>query len=275
MMDSQVAAGIGYNDAVLLLSLLYSSVDLRWEWEAFNTCRQPIHWWLLASYICVIAFRLTHVIGERFAVEGGADLESAGDFLVDLRQKDGVQRALVTFTWCVTLPVFVVSTLVGSKWFYQVVRESPSCVPTQSHLWFSGFWLVLCYISVLVYVALGVAAWVIERRVQREEQDIRLIQDGDERWGHADINRGNLSDWDSGLSPSVIRALSGESVLSKDVDSDCCCEDCAICINPLQAGDAVRRLPCGHVFHRPCVDLWLLRRADCPLCKRDVRSETK
>ena len=35
-------------------------------------------------------------------------------------------------------------------------------------------------------------------------------------------------------------------------------------------GDEARHLPCGHVFHRPCVDDWLLKRRKCPLCKLNI-----
>jgi hypothetical protein len=182
----------------------------------------------------------------------------------------------VAFTWLISLPIFVLNTLVGTSWLYEVVKETPQCVPTVSHLWFCSFWLVLCYVSVLVYVALGTAAWVIERRVRREERDLRDIQDDDilARWGEVSyVDRQSLSVWSSGLTPTEIRALSGEEVWLADAEEECCAE-CSICINALQTGDAVRHLPpCGHVFHRSCIDLWLLRRADCPLCKRDVRGE--
>eukprot|EP00929_Paragymnodinium_shiwhaense_P008120 TRINITY_DN112055_c0_g1_i1.p1 TRINITY_DN112055_c0_g1~~TRINITY_DN112055_c0_g1_i1.p1 ORF type:complete len:419 (-),score=70.70 TRINITY_DN112055_c0_g1_i1:669-1823(-) len=40
---------------------------------------------------------------------------------------------------------------------------------------------------------------------------------------------------------------------------------CAICIEVIIAGDIVRRLPCGHVFHKSCVDSWLVRAATCPM----------
>uniref|UniRef100_A0A914Z6B7 RING-type domain-containing protein n=1 Tax=Panagrolaimus superbus TaxID=310955 RepID=A0A914Z6B7_9BILA len=46
--------------------------------------------------------------------------------------------------------------------------------------------------------------------------------------------------------------------------------DCPVCIDPYRAGDIVRMLPCRHVFHKTCVDPWLLEHRTCPMCKSDI-----
>ncbi|KAI6188565.1 RING-type domain-containing protein [Aphelenchoides besseyi] len=51
----------------------------------------------------------------------------------------------------------------------------------------------------------------------------------------------------------------------KELDSDC-----PVCIDPYRAGDIVRMLPCRHVFHKTCVDPWLLEHRTCPMCKSDI-----
>ncbi|KAF8703745.1 hypothetical protein HU200_031832 [Digitaria exilis] len=48
-------------------------------------------------------------------------------------------------------------------------------------------------------------------------------------------------------------------------------EVCAICLGEFADGEKVRVLPrCGHGFHVPCVDAWLLSRGSCPTCRRPV-----
>lgn len=45
---------------------------------------------------------------------------------------------------------------------------------------------------------------------------------------------------------------------------------CAVCLCEFEGGEMLRRLPCGHKFHSPCVDAWLRRNKRCPLCIHDV-----
>ncbi|PFH32409.1 zinc finger, C3HC4 type (RING finger) domain-containing protein [Besnoitia besnoiti] len=50
--------------------------------------------------------------------------------------------------------------------------------------------------------------------------------------------------------------------------------NCAICIEDFVPSALVRVLPCGHVFHRSCIDSWFLRSSVCPLCLHDYRPES-
>ncbi|EKX41833.1 hypothetical protein GUITHDRAFT_153770 [Guillardia theta CCMP2712] len=45
---------------------------------------------------------------------------------------------------------------------------------------------------------------------------------------------------------------------------------CPVCLCELEQGDACRRLPCLHMFHKDCVDDWLKRDRHCPVCKTDI-----
>jgi len=279
-----------WNDGVLLLSLVYSIGDLVCEWDLFNNCCKPIHHWLLVSYACVIAFRVAHLVGAKAAATQAAlDAAAVGhgtasgtneDFLLALRHKGALPRFLMSFTWAVALPFFTFWTLLGTSWLWRVTKETPQCAPSDLHFWFAGFWLLLCYIWIFIYGALGVVAWVLECRVQRAEADLRQIEDEDlvSRWGHVSSLAGFQSlpgPIDGGLSPAEIQALPIETLPSQEafemeIGQDV--RECPICICELEPGDAVRRLPgCDHAFHRSCIDLWLLRHAECPLCKRNIR----
>ncbi|XP_057797058.1 RING-H2 finger protein ATL70-like [Salvia miltiorrhiza] len=43
---------------------------------------------------------------------------------------------------------------------------------------------------------------------------------------------------------------------------------CAVCLSDFKESEEVRLLPeCGHVFHRSCVDPWLMIHPTCPICR--------
>ena len=46
---------------------------------------------------------------------------------------------------------------------------------------------------------------------------------------------------------------------------------CAVCLSDFERDAVLRRLPCGHCFHRSCIDKWLKRNKVCPLCLQDGR----
>lgn len=47
-------------------------------------------------------------------------------------------------------------------------------------------------------------------------------------------------------------------------------DSCAVCLDQFHKNQCLRVLPCGHEFHRDCVDRWLLLQQTCPLCKHNV-----
>jgi E3 ubiquitin-protein ligase RNF11 len=46
--------------------------------------------------------------------------------------------------------------------------------------------------------------------------------------------------------------------------------ECVICMIEFMKGDAVRYLPCFHIYHAKCIDDWLLRSFSCPSCMEPV-----
>ena len=45
---------------------------------------------------------------------------------------------------------------------------------------------------------------------------------------------------------------------------------CSICLGPFEVGDRVRTIPCLHSYHKDCIDEWLRKKAQCPICKSSV-----
>ena len=54
-------------------------------------------------------------------------------------------------------------------------------------------------------------------------------------------------------------------------------QDCAICLQVLEAKDFVVQLSCGptHIFHECCLQEWARRREQCPLCRRQIDTQQK
>lgn len=46
--------------------------------------------------------------------------------------------------------------------------------------------------------------------------------------------------------------------------------ECTICIEAVRLGDLCIELPCGHVFHPPCILQWLARTNRCPTCRFEI-----
>lgn len=47
-------------------------------------------------------------------------------------------------------------------------------------------------------------------------------------------------------------------------------DTCAVCIEAYKPNDVVRILTCNHIFHKSCIDPWLLEHRTCPMCKCDI-----
>jgi len=196
----------------------------------------------------------------------------AGHLLINLRQKSAALQLALSMMWLIILPVFAAWSVFGTMWTYEVMTVAPHCMPSTMHTWFLLVWQVMSYAWIMIYGGLGVVAWVLELRLRKAEGNLRQIEDAEvlERWGRVSVLDGYTAlpatMACAGLKPEEINSLPGRDIdLQEDGRLD---EDCPICLHPLRGTSSVRQLrACGHVFHRPCVDLWLLRSADCPLCK--------
>jgi hypothetical protein len=66
----------------------------------------------------------------------------------------------------------------------------------------------------------------------------------------------------------LLKSSSDEEVLEvtkKDV------ENCSICLMEMWRKKRARAKPCGHRFHKSCIDRWIsIRGLSCPYCRADV-----
>ncbi|NWH25387.1 E3 ubiquitin-protein ligase RNF128 isoform X2 [Grus americana] len=47
-------------------------------------------------------------------------------------------------------------------------------------------------------------------------------------------------------------------------------DSCVVCIELYKPNEVVRILTCNHLFHKNCIDPWLLEHRTCPMCKCDI-----
>ena len=47
-------------------------------------------------------------------------------------------------------------------------------------------------------------------------------------------------------------------------------QECVICMMDVETGEKIRYLPCAHMFHKDCVDIWLMRSLRCPTCMEEI-----
>lgn len=51
-------------------------------------------------------------------------------------------------------------------------------------------------------------------------------------------------------------------------------EECSICQDKYGFLDEICELPCGHKFHKDCVDKWLENNTTCPMCRHNIREDS-
>lgn len=63
---------------------------------------------------------------------------------------------------------------------------------------------------------------------------------------------------------------SSELMDARAADGKAAGVECAVCIEEIEASEIYRELPCGHQFHRDCIDPWLEQSVTCPMCATSI-----
>ncbi|KAF0924815.1 hypothetical protein E2562_014921 [Oryza meyeriana var. granulata] len=72
-----------------------------------------------------------------------------------------------------------------------------------------------------------------------------------------------------GLDEDAITAL--PKFEYRGTGDECDLWECAICLSAMADGEVARQLPrCMHLFHRGCIDMWLVAHTTCPVCRAEV-----
>ena len=46
--------------------------------------------------------------------------------------------------------------------------------------------------------------------------------------------------------------------------------ECLICLDEFKQGQQIIMIKCGHLYHKPCLDSWFLKKKTCPLCDEQL-----
>merc|ERR1712187_641855 len=218
---------------------------------------------LVANYGLLMASRLLQIAGVVASPVGLEDL-----FLLNLRPDSFLMKFLTCCAWMVNLPFLLVSSVVGTVVFVQGCSDTECWPGDMMHMIFILFWIVLSYIWVGMHVRLAVMAVRTEAQLRKNEAELRAVvtDHGDvvARWGHVSASE----------DPTALKGMSSQDIASLPSSTIQATQDddiCSICVDSFVEGDCVRCLDtCGHKFHQSGIDLWLLRQANCPLCKQTV-----
>ncbi|XP_007091882.2 RING finger protein 150 isoform X1 [Panthera pardus] len=114
--------------------------------------------------------------------------------------------------------------------------------------------VVFVSISFIVLMIISLA-WLVFYYIQRF------------RYANArDRNQRRLGD----AAKKAISKLQVRTIKKGDKETEPDFDNCAVCIEGYKPNDVVRILPCRHLFHKSCVDPWLLDHRTCPMCKMNI-----
>ena len=89
----------------------------------------------------------------------------------------------------------------------------------------------------------------------------------------ARLHGGRLLHQPRGATEQDIEALP-ETVITQEMLDNSGDKTCPICLSDLAVGENGRQLRCKHIFHKSCIDEWLVVNATCPTCRAPIHEGT-
>ena len=74
-----------------------------------------------------------------------------------------------------------------------------------------------------------------------------------------------------GLDANEIEQLPVKTIDSPNVLGQMSEKSCSICLQDYSLNDQLKTMPCFHVMHKTCLDIWLTQNAKCPICNSRVK----
>jgi hypothetical protein len=85
------------------------------------------------------------------------------------------------------------------------------------------------------------------------------------------LNPGFGSD-QAGPPPASAEAIQQLPSINVDENDDNC-KDCGICYEQHLNRATTFRMPCGHLYHRQCLEPWLQKHCTCPVCRYEIATD--
>mmetsp|Transcript_34152 Transcript_34152/g.47551 ORF Transcript_34152/g.47551 Transcript_34152/m.47551 type:complete len:293 (-) Transcript_34152:492-1370(-) len=235
-------------DYVLLIALVLMIALVLINWKEYSTCRDPLNVWLVIDFASFIGFRLLQFSIQFF-----------GSFRSNCARVTTSALAIVNLY--VVYPFIWVWVVIGTVWY----TRSSSCLPESTSTWWFIAWLVYSYLYLSAFGALIVSFWRMRTTSRREVRSFDQLQQLLSEYMHAESY--GLQSVREGLSEAQIESLPCRTLLPSDSAHE---RRCPVCLVDMDLGDEIRVLPCPHLFHRKCIDQWLLMRQTCPICRTKV-----
>jgi len=177
------------------------------------------------------------------------ELELDHDFLAVAVPRWKTMLCLIVLVRLILCVIFLLWYMVGIVWIVNVLTSKVSIDSGTQCAWSFGVtWSFIIHTVVFVTCACLGCCWCFaSHRYRRQLARFRA----DER---------AVLDLPTNLSPPVTRE---NAKLAPG-------EQCSICLDVYDDTTLLQQLPCQHIFHKECVDMWLQRSRLCPMCKRSI-----